>query len=164
MEHHIEGRASRSAYADLVSDPKVAALKRVPLFSHCSDPELQFVAGQIDEVTFASGRTLITQGQPSDTFYLLMEGEADVAVDGNGRRTMGPGDFFGEISMLDRGPATATVNTRTPGRMMVMSHMQFRDAIKGNPQLLTAVLAAMADRLREDSLQRLARESGRGNP
>jgi CRP-like cAMP-binding protein len=54
--------------------------------------------------------------------------------------------------MLDRGPATATVTTTMPSRMMVMSHMQFRDAIKGNQDLLIQVLAAVAERLRADTI------------
>ena len=67
---------------------------------------------------------------------------------------MGPGSFFGEISILDRGPATATVVTTTPGRLMVMSHAQFRDAIKANDQLLAQVMSVMAERRRRDSLDR----------
>ena len=103
-----------------------------------------------------AGRTLIRQGSPSDSFYLLLDGEAEVEVDGKARPPLGPGRFFGEISMLDRGPATATVVTRTPVRLMVMSHAQFRDAIKANDQLLSHVLSAAADRLRRDSMERTA--------
>jgi CRP-like cAMP-binding protein len=63
------------------------------------------------------------------------------------------GAFFGEISMPDRGPATATVVTKTPTRLMVMSHLQFRDAVKGNDQLLSHVLSVAAGRLRSDYLE-----------
>jgi CRP-like cAMP-binding protein len=101
-----------------------------------------------------AGQTLIKQGSAGDTFYLLLEGEATVQVDGRDRPPLHPGSFFGEISMLDRGPATATVVTRTPARLMVMSHAQFRDAIKANDQLLLQVMGAMAERLRRDSLDR----------
>ena len=134
-----------------MADPKVEALKRVPLFAHCSSSSLESVTANTDEVEVAKGRTLIEQGQPSDTFYVLLDGEAGVAIDGKHRTTLGPGDFFGEISMLDRGPATATVVTTTPSRMMVMSHMQFRDAIKGNQDLLLQVLQSVAERLRSDA-------------
>jgi CRP-like cAMP-binding protein len=61
---------------------------------------------------------------------------------------LGPGDFFGEIGMLDNGPATATVVADGPGEAMVLSHVQFRDAIKGNDKLALQVLAAVAERLR----------------
>ena len=139
-----------------MSDPKLDALKRVPLFSHASPRSLEFVATRTDDIDVEAGRTLIKQGEPGDTFYVLLDGEADVTVDGKRRRTLRAGDFFGEISMLDRGPATATVTATEPSRMMVMSHMQFRDAIKGDQELLSQVLAAVADRLRADSIERLA--------
>jgi CRP/FNR family transcriptional regulator, cyclic AMP receptor protein len=137
-----------------LSDPKIEALGRVPLFAGCSRKELEFVVSRTDEVAVETGRALITQGSPSDAFYLLLEGEASVQVDGRDRPPMRAGSFFGEISMLDRGPATATVATTTPARVMVMSHAQFRDAIRSNDQLLSVVMGAMAQRLRRDSLER----------
>lgn len=131
-----------------MSDSKLDLLRRVPLFAHCSADSLESVASNTDEVDVDGGRTLISQGEPSDTFYVLLDGEAEVSIDGRRLRNLRAGDFFGEISMLDRGPATATVATTKPSRMMVMSHMQFRDAIKGNQDLLLQVLAAVAERLR----------------
>jgi CRP-like cAMP-binding protein len=140
-------------------DPKTKALGEVPLFAHCTSKELEFVASRTDEVDVPAGQQLVRQGQPGDTFYVLLEGEADVEVDGERRPGLKPGDFFGEISMLDRGPATATVVTRTPARLMVMSHSQFRDAIKGSDDLLGRVMVAMGERLRADSLAKQAAES-----
>ncbi len=81
---------------------------------------------------------------------MLLEGQAEVKVDGKRRRLLGPGDFFGEISMVDRGLATATVTTLTDARLFVMSHAQFRDAIKANEGLMLKVLKAMGERLRAD--------------
>jgi CRP/FNR family transcriptional regulator, cyclic AMP receptor protein len=137
-----------------MSDSKAEVLGRVPLFAGCSRKELEFLASRTDEVDLKPDHTLIKQGSPSDSFYVLLEGEAKVDVDGKERPPLGAGDFFGEISMLDRGPATATVVTTTPVRAMVMSHAQFRDAIKGSDGLLSTVIAAAADRLRRDSLDR----------
>jgi CRP-like cAMP-binding protein len=134
-----------------MADPKTELLKKVPLFAHCTRPSLESVMTNTDEVEVEEGRTLIHQGQPSDTFFVLLDGEAEVLIAGQRRRTLGPGDFFGEISMLDRGPATATITTTKPSRMMVMSHLQFRDAIKGNQDLLLQVLQAVAERLRADA-------------
>jgi CRP-like cAMP-binding protein len=142
-----------------MSDPKAQALRQVPLFARCASKDLEFVASRTDEVQVPAGRQLVRQGQPADTFYVLLEGEADLTVDGQPRPHLKPGDFFGEISMLDRGPATATVVTRTPARLMVMSHSQFRDAIKGNEDLLAQVMAAMGERLRADSLARQRTET-----
>jgi CRP/FNR family transcriptional regulator, cyclic AMP receptor protein len=137
-----------------MSDPKAEALGRVPLFSRCTRKELEFLASRTDEVALDANHTLIKQGSSSDTFYVLLEGEATVDVDGRSRPALRAGDFFGEISMLDRGPATATVVTATPVRAMVMSHAQFRDAIRSSDPLLSTVIAAVADRLRRDSLER----------
>jgi CRP-like cAMP-binding protein len=141
-----------------MSSSKSRALARVPLFVHCTSRDLEFIASRTDETDVPAGRLLVRQGDPGHTFYLLLDGEADVEVDGQRRSTMGPGDFFGEISMLDRGPATATVVTRTPARLMVMSHAQFRDAVKGSDDLLSRVMAAMGEHLRADSLARQARD------
>jgi CRP-like cAMP-binding protein len=137
-----------------VSDAKLQALGRVPLFSHCTRKELEFVASEGDEVDVEAGKALIRQGKPGDTFYIQLEGESEVVIDGKRRRVMKPGDFFGEISMIDRGLGTATVTTLTQGRLFVMSHAQFRDAIKGSDGLMVKVLLAMGARLREDVASR----------
>jgi CRP/FNR family transcriptional regulator, cyclic AMP receptor protein len=134
-----------------MADPKLAALSRVPLFESCTRKELQFIASTGDEVDVRAGKTLIRQGKPSDTFYIQLEGESEVKIGGRRRRVLKPGDFFGEISMIDRGPGTATVTTLTDGRLFVMSHAQFRDAIKGSDSLMVKVLLAMGARLREDA-------------
>lgn len=131
-------------------DPKIVALSQVPLFEHLTKKELGFIASEGDEVDVAAGKVLIREGRPGDTFYVILNGEAEVNVGGKVRRTLTAGDFFGEISMLDRGLGTATVTTLKPSRMFVMSHSQFRDAIKGSDALLVKVLLAMGERLRAD--------------
>jgi CRP-like cAMP-binding protein len=133
-----------------MADSKTQALSRVPLFSQLSKSELEFVASRADEVEAKAGKRLTTQGSPGDSFYILLDGDADVEVDGKPRPTLKTGDFFGEISMLDRGLASATVTTKTDARLFVMSHAQFRDAIKASDALLVKVLAAMGERLRAD--------------
>jgi CRP/FNR family transcriptional regulator, cyclic AMP receptor protein len=133
-----------------MADSKTEALSRVPLFSQLSKHELEFVASRADEVHARAGQSLTTQGRPGDSFYILLDGEADVEVDGKPRPTLKKGDFFGEISMLDRGLASATVTAKTDARLFVMSHAQFRDAIKASDALLVKVMAAMGERLRAD--------------
>ncbi len=137
-----------------MADPKLAALSHVPLFAHCTRKELEFIASKGDEVDVRAGKTLTRQGRPGDTFYVQLEGQSEVKVVGKRRGVLKPGDFFGEISMVDRGLATATVTTLTDGRLFVMSHMQFRDAIKGSEPLMVKVLMAMGERLREDAKAR----------
>ncbi len=129
-------------------DPKVDRLTRVPLFAAISKRDLEFVASRVDEVSLKPGQTLITQGQPTEAFFILESGHVRVTRAGKPMVRLGPGDFFGEIGMLDGGPATATVVTDGPVEVMVLSHSQFRDAIKGNDSLALQVIAAMAKRLR----------------
>ena len=131
-------------------DAKIKALSQVPLFEGCSPRELGFIASRTDEVPVGAGRVLTKQGKPGNSFYVILDGEADVEVDGAMRGSLKKGDFFGEISMLDRGNATATVTTTKPSRLMVMSHAQFRDAVKASEGILVKVLAVMGRRLRAD--------------
>lgn len=140
-----------------MNDPKIEHLRRVPLFANCSTKELEFLATRADEVAVPAGKALTSQGRAGDTFFVLLAGEADVEIDGKPRRTLKTGDFFGEIGMLDLGPATATVTTKGKAQLLVMSHVQFRDAIKANDGLLVKVLRAMGERLRADLEARDAR-------
>ncbi len=135
-----------------MAESKADRLRRVPIFSRCSKRELQFLGTQMDEVRVDAGRTLILEGDRTDAFYLLLSGEVDVFVRGRPRARLGAGEFFGEIGMLDRGPATATVVTKTPVEALVLSHLQFRDAIKANEAIALKVMATMAERLRADAL------------
>jgi CRP-like cAMP-binding protein len=133
-----------------VPDPKVDRLSRVPLFAGVPKRDLEFVASRVDEVSLKPGQTLITEGQPTEAFFIVESGHVNVTRAGKPVNRLGPGDFFGEIGMLDRGPATATVVTDGPVEAMVLSHTQFRDAIKSNDNLALQVIAAMAKRLRAD--------------
>ncbi len=135
-----------------MAESKADRLRRVPIFSRCSKRELQFLGTQMDEVRVDAGRTLILEGDRTDAFYLLLSGEVDVFVRGRPRARLGAGEFFGEIGMLDRGPATATVVTKTPVEALILSHLQFRDAIKANEAIALKVMATMAERLRADAL------------
>ena len=83
-------------------------LRKIPLFSRLSDVDLQFLATKMDEIIAPAGTTLITEGMGNHAFFLLANGEVDVFVGGTHRRTLGPNDFFGEISMMVLEPATAT--------------------------------------------------------
>jgi CRP-like cAMP-binding protein len=135
-----------------MSDAKIKQLAQVPLFAGLGKGELQFLASRCDEVDLPAGRTLITEGQPTDSFFIVVSGQVNVTRRGKPMARLGPGEFFGEIGMLDQGPATATVVTDGPVAAMVLSHAQFRDAIKGNEKLALQVIAAMAQRLRANAL------------
>jgi len=134
-----------------MSDAKVDRLAHVPLFAAASKRDLEFLASRIDEVQLKPGQTVINEGQPTESFFILTSGNVQVTRGGKSVARLGPGEFFGEIGMLDRGPATATVVTDGPVEAMVLSHTQFRDAIKANDNLALQVIAAMAKRLRADA-------------
>jgi len=133
-----------------VPDPKLDRLTRVPLFAGVSKRDLEFIASRVDEVSLKPGQTLIREGQPTEAFYIIESGHVQVTRGGKPAARLGPGEFFGEIGMLDGGAATATVVTDGPVEAIVLSHAQFRDAIKGNDSLALQVIAAMAKRLRAD--------------
>ncbi|HXZ99444.1 MAG TPA: cyclic nucleotide-binding domain-containing protein [Candidatus Binatia bacterium] len=134
-----------------MKDPRIELLRQVPLFAQLSAKQLDFVVTRVDEVDVAKGETLIREGDGNHAMHIIVEGEAQVTVAGTPRRVLGPGAFFGEISMMDRRPATATVTSLSPLRLLVLSHAQFRDAIKADLDLSMAVLATMAQRLRDDA-------------
>jgi CRP-like cAMP-binding protein len=128
---------------------RVDQLKAIPLFSDLAHADLQFLAGQISEVSIPAGTVLITQGAGNQAFFVILEGVVDVSVGGKYRRTLGPHDFFGEISMMELDPATATVASRTPVRAFVVSHAQF-SAVKAHETVMLELKAAMSQRLRAD--------------
>ena len=122
-------------------------LRKIPLFSRLSDAELQFLATKMDEISAPAGTALITEGMGNHAFFLLADGEVDVFVGGTHRRTLGPNDFFGEISMMVLN--TATVVTRTPVRAYVMSHLQFLE-VRVHQTVMLHLKSAMGDRLSAD--------------
>ena len=127
----------------------VDQLKAIPLFSGLALADLQFLASQIDEVSIPAGTVLITEGAGNDGFFVILEGVVDVSVGGKHRRTLGLHDFFGEISMMELDPATATVASRTPVRAFVVSHAQF-SAVKAHETVMLELRAAMSQRLHAD--------------
>lgn len=120
-------------------------IEHLPLFAGIGRPELDAIAASFDEESFPAGATLIEEGRPNHTFYVLLEGEVAVSIGGAPRRTLGRGDFFGEISMEGRSQATATVRTAAPVTALVMGHEQFR-ALDGNPAISGRLTAAIAAR------------------
>jgi CRP-like cAMP-binding protein len=127
------------------------ALKELPLFADLSGKDREFIAGYMDEVSVAQGSKLITQGESNDTFYVLVDGEADINVSGELRNTLKAGSFFGEISTRRGVPATATVAARTPVRAYAMTGEQF-GALSKSPDVMSRLQAAINDRLAHDRL------------
>ena len=127
----------------------LAQLQAISLFSGLAPADLQFLAGQMDEVSTPAGTVLITEGAGNNVFFVILEGVVDVSVGGKHRRTLGPHDFFGEISMMELDPATATVVSRTPVRAFVVSHAQF-SAVKAHETVMLQLNTARSQRLHAD--------------
>ena len=131
--------------------PRARALQSIPLFADLNAQDRELLASNLDEYDCPAGTVLIDQGASNHTFFVLIEGEADVTVGDQPRRTLAPGDFFGEISMDKRLLATASVVATTPVQALVMSHEQFR-ALGGSPPTLSRLQTAIADRLAHDRM------------
>jgi CRP-like cAMP-binding protein len=131
---------------------RLAALQALSLFSHCSRKQLEYVDSRTDQVTVRAGEVLIREGRLNHTFFLLLEGEVEITRGGEPVAMRGPGDFFGEISMVDRGEATATVTAARDSTFLVMSHQQFRDAVMANDDILAPVLKTIQLRMPDAEL------------
>jgi len=105
----------------LRKNAKVELIKGVPLFSECSRKELDEIAGIADEIDLSEGKELTKEGRPGREFFVLIEGSADVKKGSRRINQMGPGDFFGEISLVTRRPRTATVVATSPVRALVVT-------------------------------------------
>ena len=126
---------------------KVDVLRRVPLFSACSKRQLEAVASIADEIDLPAGKVLIREGERGREFFVLLDGEAEVTQGGQQIRTLGPGDFFGEIALISNTPRTATVVAETPLRALVITDRAFRTLLERMPELQPRVMQALAERL-----------------
>jgi CRP/FNR family transcriptional regulator, cyclic AMP receptor protein len=134
----------------LRKNAKMELLKRVPLFAGCSKRELGEIAMLADELDLPDSRNLTRQGTGGWEFIVLVEGAADVFRDGRSVNELGPGDFVGEISLVTGKPRTATVRTRGPSRILVLTAAGFRALMRDVPTIQGKVLAALAARLQPD--------------
>jgi CRP-like cAMP-binding protein len=127
---------------------KIDLIKKVPLFSRCSKKDLVEVAKLADELDVPAGKQLIREGtKGSEFFVVLAEGEVEVCRGDKRLRSLGPGDFFGEIALVTRLPRTATVTTTKDSRVLVITAHAFKTLLDHQPQLASKVLAALAERL-----------------
>src|SRR4051794_21781455 len=95
-------------------DTKVEALRRSPLFEGLAKKDLAELARHTEDVDVPAGQVLCKEGQSGSEFFVILEGEAQITKNGAPIRTLGPGEFFGEIALLESGPRTATVTATTP--------------------------------------------------
>ena len=129
-------------------DEKLELLKRVPLFGSCGRREIERVGMLAEEVDLPKGRVLMRQGERGEEMFVLVEGSAEVSRDGHVIARQGPGQFFGEIALLDGGPRTATVELAEDSRLLVVSRRDFQSLIYEFPEIRLKVLEALAHRVR----------------
>jgi CRP/FNR family transcriptional regulator, cyclic AMP receptor protein len=124
-------------------------LAAVPLFSACSKRDLQKVAKASDEVAVPAGRKLVDQGRMGHEFFLILDGTATVRRNDEIIAELGPGSYFGELSLLSREPRNASVVTDTEATVLVLGQREFTELLDSVPGLASKLLQSMAQRLRQ---------------
>ena len=122
-------------------------VRDVPVFSHLSRSELERVAGWLQSFSVPEGDVLVREGASAHEFFLIEDGEAAVLEDGEHVAMLGPGDFFGEIGLIETGRRTASVVATTPMDVIVMYRDAFEQMKKELPTVADQVQAAIRSRL-----------------
>jgi CRP-like cAMP-binding protein len=129
-------------------DEKLDLLHSIPLFDRLDRRHLERLGMLTDEVDVRAGKVLIRQGELGDDLMVIVSGTVTVERDGAKINTLKPGEFFGEIALIDRGARTATVTADAPCRLLVISHRDFHALMDEFPEVATEVLVTLAHRLR----------------
>jgi CRP/FNR family cyclic AMP-dependent transcriptional regulator len=125
------------------------SLNQVPLFAGLGRKELKKLGQQMAERTFPEGHKVTEEGNSGIGFFIIEHGSATVSIDGEVVRTLGPGDWFGEIALIDEGKRTATIVAGTDLRCRGMTSWEFRPFVQSHPEVAWPLLQTLAARLRE---------------
>jgi CRP/FNR family cyclic AMP-dependent transcriptional regulator len=139
-------------------EDKIERLREVPLFAECTDKQLRSLAKITKVFDVAAGGVIARAGELGDEFFLICDGSARVEVSPEQQVLLGPGKFFGEMSLLDGGPRSATVVAQTPVRLFAISRRNFSVLLKDVPDLTETLLVTLSRRVRqaEERAERLA--------
>lgn len=131
------------------TDPKLELIAAVPLFGGFNRREIEALGRLMDEVDVKAGRVLMREGAVGREFFIVVSG--NVRVERNGRKVneLGPGDFLGEIALIDHGPRTATATAADACRLLVLDIGGFRTLVSKYPTVQGKIMKALAERLRE---------------
>jgi CRP-like cAMP-binding protein len=127
----------------------IELLKRVPLFQGLDRKQLEIVSRNFKERTFKAGSPMTSEGGGGVGFFVIEEGEAVVTVGGEERRTLGSGEYFGEVALIDEGSRTASIAAKTDVKAHGLTPWQFRPLVEENASIAWPLLVALAHRLRE---------------
>ena len=147
------GEALRPLYHSSVAEQSVDVLARVPLLAALGPAQLRDLAAIFREQVFEAGTTVIRQGERGArvlAFFVLVDGEASVTIDGKEVAVLGPGEHFGEIALFHDVPRRATVTAATELRCLALSSWEFRPFVENHPEVAWRLLETMAERLPEN--------------
>src|SRR5580765_8916000 len=125
----------------------IELLQHVPLFNGLDAKSLKNLSAEFTERKFSEGQELTAEGSGGAGFFVIESGTAKVTVDGEDRRTLGPGDYFGEIALIDGGLRTATITATSDGKSYGLTSWQFRPLVEENASIAWPLLEAMAARV-----------------
>ncbi len=137
--------------------PRVSlpVLRRVPLFADLSDRHLRKVAKLVLPVRFDAGAAIVREGSPGHTFFVILDGRATVVRRGARPAKLRPGEYFGEMALLDRRPRSATVMAETELVALRISAAPFGKLLRSEPSIAIALLETLSVRVRELERQSL---------
>jgi CRP-like cAMP-binding protein len=138
-------RRGTATDADDVSDPRVDALRRIPMFAPLAPATLRVVLSRLKEVVVPAGETLFVRGESGGHFYVVVEGELEVMLESGETKVVS--DYLGEIALVRGRPRTATVRARTDSRLWSLCREDFLTAVAGDPGASQAADEIVDDRL-----------------
>lgn len=128
---------------------KMESLQRIPLLAGLSKADIKRVLAETQLERFPKGQVIVSEGDPGGRMFVIVEGLAKVTVGGRKRKTLGPGDHFGEISLLDKGRRSATVSAETEVTALSLTSWNFLALLKEHWSMSAAVLKGMASMIRD---------------
>ncbi len=128
-------------------DSYIAHLREVPIFEQCSKKDLNEIAKLTTDVTFPEGKVIMKQGALASSFVIILSGSATVRRDGRKLKTLGPGDYFGELAVLLKRPRQATVTADESLNALVVDRRELSSVLDDVPGLAKKMLYSTADRL-----------------
>ena len=132
-----------------MAGPSVELLQKIPLFADLEPKELERLGGSFKERTFQAGDTVATEGESGAGFFVIESGEAVVKVGAEEVRRLGPGDYFGDIALIDMGARTASILAESDLHCYGLTFWDFRPLVESDARIAWPLLQAMAKRLRE---------------
>lgn len=133
----------------MAADRKMELLSKVRMFSSLNRKELRLIARTSDVIRVPKGTEIVTEGKLGHEFYLILSGSASVRRGGRKVASLSPGDYFGEMALLDKGPRTASVVAEEDCELLLLGQREFMSVLDQVPPVAHKLLVTMASRLRE---------------